>query len=259
MGRSVTFADRMNSKDLDMMTSTWTSLNGEGSLVNIVEDQKGSELSGSFDVRVGGSGSWGTIAHDATAADVKDVKNVLEALSGVLEECAPSTLSGDTANVIIERDTMGRPFLSISGMPTTLVVQPAVVDLSTTVVCGKGFRAAEAGQKARFTIQAKDLHGNVREDHQGRSLFAVDVCHTSSYAASSCHAGLVSYIGGEVKLTASNTSLRSRELYGCSEPSEPGHISRGSTDRDHFYGFLQQWALRSYLRWNDHGHAGLGY
>jgi hypothetical protein len=78
---SVTFTDRMNSKDLDMMTSTWTSLDGEGSLVNIVEDQKGSELSGSFDVRVGGSGSWGTIAHDATAADVK---NVLEALSGVL-------------------------------------------------------------------------------------------------------------------------------------------------------------------------------
>ena len=123
----MTFTDRMNSKDLDMMTSTWTSLNGGGgSLVNIVEDQKGSELSGSFDVRVGGSGSWGTIAHDATAADVKNVKNVLE-------------------------------------------------------------------------------------------------------------------------------------LHGCSEPSEPGHMSRGSTDRDHFHGCLQQWALRSCLRWNDHGCAGLGH
>jgi len=80
---SVTFTDRANSKDLNMMSAKWNNLVGEGSNVDIIQTQQGSELSGSFNVRVGTT--WGTISHNASAADVKHVIENLPEVLGSLE------------------------------------------------------------------------------------------------------------------------------------------------------------------------------
>jgi hypothetical protein len=83
---SVSFTDRMNSKNLKLMTSTWEDLSGVGSSVVIEEVQAGSELSGSFKVRLGATGTWGSpIAHDASAEDVKHVLEALPEVKGSLD------------------------------------------------------------------------------------------------------------------------------------------------------------------------------
>ena len=54
----------------------------------------------------------------------------------------------------------GRAEQSIVGAPFTVVVKPDGTDASVTTAFGKGLVFGTAGEASKFTVQAKDGHGN---------------------------------------------------------------------------------------------------
>ena len=62
---------------------------------------------------------------------------------------------------------------SISGFPTTLVVEPGKTDPSVTTAFGAGLKVGKAGDEMSFMIQAKDSHGNNKLSHQPIDSFMI--------------------------------------------------------------------------------------
>ena len=80
--------------------------------------------------------------------------------------------------------------------PHSVVVKPADTDPATTTAFGKGLVYGTAGVASHFTIQAKDSHGNNRDD--GNDLFQVVAFEKTpgdrGRAGAAVH-GRVTYIG----------------------------------------------------------------
>jgi hypothetical protein len=85
-----------------------------------------------------------------------------------------SALTGNDAKVVVTEQVKGRAESSIKGAPYTVKVAPADTDPATTTAFGKGLVFGTAGVASKFTIQAKDSHGNNRDDTQAHNLFRVD-------------------------------------------------------------------------------------
>jgi hypothetical protein len=83
-------------------------------------------------------------------------------------------LTGNDAKVAVTEQVKGRAETSIKGAPYSVVVAPADTDPASTTAYGQGLVFGTAGVASKFTIQAKDSHGNNRDDSQARNLFRVD-------------------------------------------------------------------------------------
>ncbi|KDO30965.1 hypothetical protein SPRG_04153 [Saprolegnia parasitica CBS 223.65] len=107
-----------------------------------------------------------------------------------------STLTGNAASVAVARLRVGVPIQRINGFPTTLVVQPGPTNPAVTTAFGSGLVQGTAGVPSTFSIQAKDTHGNNKEDLDPLENFQVDVYPAGVTYADSAHvSGTVVYAG----------------------------------------------------------------
>jgi len=109
-----------------------------------------------------------------------------------------SELGGNDAIVTVSEQMKGRAEQSIVGAPFTVVVKPDGTDASVTTAFGKGLVFGTAGEASKFTVQAKDGHGNNRDDDQANDGFRVVAFHpgVAPELAGSYVEGSVEYVGG---------------------------------------------------------------
>ncbi|KAH9133873.1 hypothetical protein LEN26_006954, partial [Aphanomyces euteiches] len=119
------------------------------------------------------------------------------------------TLTGNSAAVAVTRLRSGAARQHLNGFPTTLIVRPSSTNAAVTTALGQGLVYAVAGNQSTFSIQAKDTHGNNKEDSDPLDYFDVTlVPAATAYQDSAIVKGSVVYAGNGL-YNVSYTPLKS--------------------------------------------------